>query len=608
MVLVLAKLSLTILLLAPALAAQGVSGEAVYRSRCASCHDGASPRVPPRAALQQLTSARILRVLDFGTMLSVGNLLNREEREAVAAYLGTEGPPVAETPEAAFCRDRAVNLTGPAWNGWSPEGTNTRFQPAGSAGLTLAGVPKLKLKWAFGYDGDTIAFSQPTVIGGTIVAGSASGKVHALDRESGCVKWVFQADGPVRAAPVFASAAGGGIVLFGDQIGWFYALDAGTGSLRWRKKVEEHESARITAAAMVHDGIAYVPVASAEETRALNAGYRCCTFRGSVAALRIADGTQVWKTYMVSDAPALRGKNGESAEQWGPSGAGIWSTPTLDQKRGLLYVATGDNYSEPATPLSDAVVALTLADGEIAWSRQTTPNDVFNGYCYVRNECPGPDFDYGAPAILVTLEGGRDLLLAGQKSGVVYALDPDDGGAILWQARVGQGGPNGGVQWGMAADGQKVYAANSDVVRPRASNPDPNDPRPVPFDPKVGGGLAALRLASGDRIWYAEPPVCPDTRPGCSPAQSSAVTAIPGVVFSAALDGHLRAYSSEDGSVLWDFDTVRAFETVNGVRASGGAIDGPGPVISNGMLLVNSGYARAGGMAGNVLLAFEAEP
>jgi len=599
--------SLSLLILAAGLTwAQGVSGEAIYKQRCASCHDGTSPRVPPKAAIQKLSSARILRVLDFGTMISVGYLLKRDEREAVSKYLGAPGAPTGAPRAAAYCKDRTVRLSanpapGSTWNSWSASPGNSRFQ---STGLTIDQTRKLKLKWSYGFDGDVIAFSQPTVIDGNVFVGSASGLVQALDAKTGCIKWTFQADGPVRAA----LTASGNTLLFGDQIGWFYALNATNGKRIWRKKVEAHESTRLTGAATVYNGIVYVPVASWEETRALNDGYPCCTFRGSLVALRVSNGSQVWKTYMIPEPAKFIGKTPEGFEIWGPSGSGIWSAPTVDEKRGVIYVTTSDNYSEPATLTSDAVLAVRIRDGKVMWSRQTTPGDIFNGYCFPRNICPGPDFDYGSSAILVTAEGGRHLVLAGQKSGIVYALDPDKDGAEVWQARVGKGGVNGGVQWGMAADGQKVYAANSDVGRSSATNPDPNDPRPVPFDPEQGGGLTALRITDGKREWYTPPPVCPpDAKPGCSPAQSAAVTAMPGVIFSGALDGHLRAYASEDGRLLWDFDTVRTFDTVNGVRATGGAIDGPGAVVAGGMVFVNSGYARTGGMAGNVLLAFSVE-
>lgn len=596
-------------LLAPFwLIAQRPQGDDVYRQRCASCHDSAAPRVPQRDALRQLTSARILRVLDFGTMMSVGYLLNRAEKEAVADYLGRPGDAVAAPAESAYCEDRSVSFgrSGEArWNGWSASPGNTRFQDAAGAGLTADQARNLELKWAYGFDGDTIAFSQPAVIGGNVFVGSASGQISALDAATGCTKWVSQVRGPVRAAPVMAPNGDGQALLFGDQIGWFYKMDAASGRVLWQVQPDRHDGTRLTGAAVVRDGVAYVPVASWEETRSRNQSYQCCTFRGSVAAIRILDGETLWKTYMVEQRARPRGENADSARVWGPSGAGVWSAPTIDEKRGLLYVTTGDNYSEPATERSDAVVALRISDGSVVWSRQTTPGDVFNLYCTARGDCPGPDHDFGSSALLVTTGDGRDLVLAGQKSGVVYALDPDNNGEIVWQTRVGEGGVNGGVQWGMAADARNVYAATSDVGRNRAPNPDPADPRPMPLDRAQGGGLSALRLSDGERVWYADPPVCGENAPaGCSPAQSAAVTAIPGVVFSGALDGHLRAYSTEDGSVIWDFDTVRSYDTVNGVAAAGGALDGPGAVVADGMVFVNSGYARSGGMAGNVLLAF----
>jgi polyvinyl alcohol dehydrogenase (cytochrome) len=389
---------------------------------------------------------------------------------------------------------------------------------------------------------------------------------------------------------VMAPAGGTQALLFGDRSGWFYALEAETGRLLWKKQVDQHEAARITGAAVVHDGIAYIPVASTEETSARRDQYACCTFRGSVVALHVADGSRVWKTYMIAEEAApLEG----APEQKGPSGAGVWSTPTLDLKRGFLYVATGDNYSPPATPMSDAVVALELKTGRVAWFRQTIPGDVFNGRCQQKETCPGPDYDFGSSAILERLPSGTELLLVGQKSGMVYGLDPDHEGRIVWQVRVGKGGVNGGVQWGMASDGKNVYAATSDVVRRGAAG----------YDPKQGGGLTALRIGDGEKAWYVPPPHCGD-KPGCSPAQSAAVTAIPGVVFSGSLDGHLRAFSTEDGKLIWDFDTAREFPTVNAVKAGGGGVDGPGAVVANGMVFVGSGYARTGGMGGNVLLAF----
>ena len=600
-------LSLALLAMPAVAAAQPPSGEAVYKMRCASCHDNADGRTPSRAVLQAMTPSRILRTLDFGAMMTIAYPLRRDEREAVARFLGKPGPEPQPRAEA-YCADRTVSLSDistRAWNGWSPSRENARFVPAPLADLTTDQVPKLKLKWAFGFEGDISAFAQPTVIGNQMFVGSASGVVHALRADTGCLQWTFQANGPIRSAIVATPFDGGHLLVFGDLTGWLYALDATSGAQVWRARPEEHEAVRLSAPPVVHEGLVIVPVASWEESRALNPDYPCCTFRGSVTALRLRDGNIAWKRYLVPDAALRTGRTAAGADTFGPSGVGVWGSPTLDIKRRRLYVTTGNNYSLPATALSDAIVALDLDSGAIVWSHQALPNDVYNSACSLTPKaagCPegsGPDYDFGSPAILVTGPEGRDLVLAGQKAGIVWALDPDANGRVVWQARVARGGINGGVQWGMATDGQRVYAATSDVVITRTATT-------RILDPSAGGGLTALRVSDGSVEWHAEPPSCAG-RANCSPAQLAAVTAIPGVVFSGSLDGHLRAYSATDGKVIWDYDTGREFQTVNGVTGRGGAIDGPGPTVINGMVFVNSGYMRFGGMPGNVLLAFAPE-
>lgn len=578
------------------------SGEEVFKQRCAGCHEANNPRIPRVEALHRMPAAGILRTLNWGVMGNVAYTMTIAEREAVASYLGTHDAPTAPPP-SAFCKDRAVQFANdakksqPVWNGWSPSSSNARYQNAQNAGLTLDGVQGLKLKWAFAYDGDTTAFAQPTILDGNLFTGSAGGVIYALDAKTGCTRWTYDAKGPVRSSILAVRRGSGYSLLFGDQIGWFYSLDAITGKELWKKKVDEHDAARLTGSPVEHEGTVFVPVASWEENRAISADYQCCTFRGGVAALRVRDGALEWRTYTV-DVPKQNGK------LWGPSGAPVWSAPTIDAARGLLYVTTGDNYSPPATTTSDAVMALELKTGKIAWSRQLTMGDIFSGGCSAQGiEC-GPDFDFGSSAILVH-SGNRDLLLAGQKSGVVYALDPARKGEVLWQIRIGKGSTNGGVQWGMAADGQNVYAAVSDLSRAPVKSIDPANLRTSNLDPNVGGGLFAIRIADGVKMWNAEPEhTCPENRAGCSPAQPAAVTATPGIVFSGSVDGHMRAYSAEDGNILWDFDTAREYSTVNGVKGRGGSIDGPGAVVVGGMVYINSGYSRQNGTPGNVLLAF----
>ena len=602
------KTALVFFALIPVLAGAPPTGEEVYKARCASCHDQVGERIPLKTTLQKMPSSRIVRALDSGAMMSVAFRMNRDDRIAVASYLGTKEE-IAGPPASAFCSDRTVKLTAnpTGWSGWSPGTTNARFQSSDVAGLGIDGVRKLKLKWAFGFDGDVTAFAAPTVLDGNVFVGSAGGVVHALRAESGCLEWIYQANGPVRSAMTVAPLTGGSgglrhALMFGDMTGWFYALEAESGKLLWKVHVEDHDSTRLTGGSIAYNGVVYVPVASWEETRAGDAGYPCCTFRGSVVALNIADGKQLWKSYMVDEPHEIR-KNKRGDAVWGPSGIGVWSAPTLDAKRGLLYVTTGDNYSKPTTELSDSVVALDLKTGRVAWSKQVTSNDAFSTACGKNEEECGPDFDFGGSVLMVTQASGRQLLLAGQKSGMVMALDPEKKGEVLWQTRVGKGGTNGGVQWGMSSDGEFVYAAVSDLGRIR--NPVPMSSSPSIADPATGGGLTALRVADGSKVWYVEAKPCAaGSLPGCSPAQPGAVTGIPGAIFSGSIDGHMRAFAAEDGKILWDFDTARDFVTVNGAKAHGGSIDGPGVVVVRGMVFINSGYPRNGGMPGNVLLAF----
>ena len=536
--------------------------------------------------------------------------MSTAEREAVAKFLGTAvgtaGAEAAPVP-TAYCKDRAVKLAPSPkiqWNGWSPDALNWRYQNATAAGLSLDQTKQLKLKWAFAFEGDLTAFSQPTILDDQLFVGSAGGAIYALDRQTGCTRWVYQADGPVRSSLLAVRDGNRYMLVFGDQVGGFYAIDAITGKPVWKKRVDPHDAARLTGTPVALDGVLFIPVASWEENRASDPKYPCCSMRGSVVALKAHDGAQVWKTYM-TDEPKPTGTRPNGVASMGPSGAGIWSAPTLDRERGVLYVTTGDNYSQPANELSDAVVALDVRTGKIKWHKQFTADDIFSGACAGTPDC-GPDFDFGASAMLVK-QGTKSFLVAGQKSGIVFGLDPDHQGNVLWQIRVGKGGTNGGVQWGMATDGQNIYAAVSDIARIAHKRNDPSDLRDRDLDPNAGGGLTAIRVGDGSKAWFTAGQACNPPRPGCSPAQPSAVTAIPGVVFSGSVDGHLRAYAAEDGNILWDFDTAREFPTVNGVKGQGGSLDGPGAVVVKGMVYVNSGYSRQAGMPGNMLLAFSAE-
>ena len=578
------------------LAAQTPSGEALFEERCAMCHLGdVVPRALAIGNMRALDPAAVVGAMADGPMQRQADGLSAAERRAIAEFITGRAVTADPGSNVGACTTSAAWPGidgGPQWNGWGAGVTNTRFQPTEHAQLAASDVPRLTLRWAFGYPNAGSAQSQPTVVGGRMFLASQRGVVYSLDAKTGCTHWSYAAQSGVRSAMTVSRLANGQHALFfGDFNANVYALDAATGDELWRRDVEGHEGARITGAPVLHDSRLYAPVSSLEEALAADPEYACCTFRGSVVAIEAATGDLVWKTFTIPEAPSPRGRNPDGAFLMGPSGAAVWSAPTIDAKRGLIYAATGNAYTEPAAGTSDAIIAFDMETGAIRWTNQLTPADAFILGCRGDNaNCPdddGPDFDFGSSPVLVTMTNDRDLLVIGQKSGVGYGLDPDQDGAIVWQYRVGAGTALGGIEWGFAVDDEKAYFANSDYLTPEP------------------GGLAAVGLRTGELVWFAEPhePVCD----ACRAAQLAAVTAIPGVVFSGAYDGSFRAYSSETGAVVWEYDTNGDYDTVNGVDAKGGSINGPGAVVVDGMVYVNSGYASFRGRAGNVLLAFSVD-
>jgi polyvinyl alcohol dehydrogenase (cytochrome) len=426
--------------------------------------------------------------------------------------------------------------------------------------------------------------------------------------DSGCVRWTFKADAEVRSAITIETAIPGDDearphAYFGDFNGNVYALEAGTGTLVWTSSVEDHHNVTITGSPKLYENRLYVPMSSSEWASAADPVYECCTFRGGIAAFDSSDGGMVWKRHTILEQPKPTGKmNSAGATRWAPAGAPVWGSLTIDEKRNLVYAGTGQGYTSPAVASSDSVIAFDLDTGDMEWVYQATQGDAWNMSCFIGQaaNCPeenGPDFDIGAPPVLLRLSSGKDILLVGQKSGFVFALDPDQEGALLWKKRIGLGGFAGGVHWGMAADSDTLYAPNADTN----------------FINKWQGertpGLYALNAENGDQIWFTPAPdaCAEEDKPACDPGLSAAVTAIPGVVFAGAFDGHLRAYDSSTGSIIWDFSTAREFETLSGETARGGSIESDGPVVANGQVLVNSGYLFGGRMAGNVLLAFSVD-
>jgi polyvinyl alcohol dehydrogenase (cytochrome) len=547
-----------------------------------------------------------VRALESGTMVIYGNRMTARERRAIAQFLSSNTATSADTASANLCPSkRPITLSLLAspqkWNGWGVDIMNSRYQTHTS--IRASNIGQLKLKWAFGVPDASTAYGQPTVVAGRLFIGSGDGRVFALDAQTGCTIWSYQAETTVRTAiTVGAGNAGKFLAYFGDGEANLYAVDAENGTLAWKVRVDSHRTARITGAPQLYHNRLYVPLASNEELNGGDPSYPCCTFRGNVTAVDALTGKQIWKGYAIIEEPS-QAKPGTSHAKFSPAGAAIWSAPTIDAKLGRVYVGTGDAYVDPAADGTDAIIAFDLATGKRLWVQQKTPDDVFNFGCVDPRHfnCPprpGEDVDFGSSPILEDLGNGRRVLLAGQKTGVMYGLDPDHGGQELWQLRVGHGSGLGGIEWGSASDGQNVYAANSDISTLRPSQGPPPPP----------GGLAAIDIRTGQLVWKVMPPqpAC-QGQTGCSAGQLAAVTSLPGVVFSGSMDGHLRGYSTTDGKIIWDFDTLPDFSTVNGVKAHGGSMSGSGPVVVGNWLYVTSGFDLTAGMPGNLILAFELE-
>jgi polyvinyl alcohol dehydrogenase (cytochrome) len=580
-------------------------GAALYQKKCAMCHDNAQDRTPPRFILARRAADDLILAMTTGSMKQQAAGLTSDEIRAIAVHVTGKQPSalMEGNQHANMCKapGGTINLKAPQWNGWGRDFDNTRYQP--KPGLKAEDVPKLKVKWAFAYPGN-LAYGQPTIIGDRLYITSEVGQIYCLNAHTGCTYWTINVGAGVRSSisvgPLPVGSPAKFAAYFGDEKSFVHAVDAATGKPLWKTKVEDHPISRVTGAPVLHRNRIYVPVSSFEESAGRDAKYECCKFRGSILALDASTGKILWKSHSIPETPMPFKKNSAGTQMFGPAGASIWSAPTIDLKRKLIYAGTGNSYTDVGTGNADAIIAFDLETGQIKWVNQITPNDNFLVGCRQPGvgNCPeksGPDYDFGSSPILRTLPHGKHVLLCGQKSGVIYALDPDHNGQKLWEVRVGNGGALGGIEWGSAADEENVYVAAADPGGPA----DKRKP-----------GLTALKIATGEKLWHtsAPPPQCSWGKTRCTNAQSAAVTVIPGVVFSGTTDGHIRAYSTKDGAVIWSFDTAaQPYATVNGRQAKGGSLDAGGPTIANGMVYLNSGYGRFVGQPGNALLAFSVD-
>jgi polyvinyl alcohol dehydrogenase (cytochrome) len=583
------------------------AGAPLYQAHCAACHDHPSGRTPAKDMIGANTAFYIFDALNNGAMRPQAIGLSPSERLAVAEYVSqnrSDGQGVENaSDETPRCADapRPLRLEGTGWNGWGRAVENTRYQPV--AGLRTADLSRLKLKWAMAVGGNRNG--QPVLVDGRLFTNDTAGSVYALDARSGCAHWRFTAEGPTRNSISLASlptpkALKRTAAFFADAVGYLYALDAEDGTLIWRTKIDSQPGHQFTGSVTVYDGVVYAPISSGLEAFAMNDAYECCKFRGAVVAVAANSGKILWTTYTTRKEPKPFKKNRTGVQMYGPSGGAVWSAPTIDAKRRLIYVATGDSYTDVPYEGADAVIALALKTGKIVWIQQLTEHDSYIIGCVGPAEqrhanCPsvvGGDYDLGASPTLANLPDGKQIIVASQKSSQVYALDPDARGHVIWAKRLSVGGPLGGSEFGHAVDGANVYVGISDIYVGANARPQ----------------LTALRLTDGALAW-SQPLVnrpCRWHNVYCNPGISMAVTAIPGAVLAGSMDGWLRAYSASDGTELWSFDTGQSFTTTTGARAEGGVLDGAGPVVADGMVFVHSGYWGRSG-PGSVLLAFSVD-
>lgn len=599
---------------------QGVDhsqGEDVYRQHCAACHDmPAETFSPPLDTLRQMGVRAVAHSLTDGKMRVQGALLSPEEIDAVTGWLGASARADTDWAEAHACpADGADSRGAPVAAGFGLGLENHRRMSAEQAGLTTAQIATLEPAWVMGFPQTATMRAQPAIVGDAMYLPIAdSGQLFALDTggDAPCVQWVYEHGLPLRSHVQYGEVDSRAVLVFGDNAAHVQMLDAQTGDLLWRTSVRVTSVANTTGMPVLHAGRIYAPVSSGELNMGAAPDYECCTSHGAVVALDAASGEIVW-THRTMEAAQPTRLNSVGTQLWGPSGAPVWTTPAIDARRGVLYVGTGQNTSEPPTGTSDAVLAIDLETGDLRWKFQATANDIFLTGCMfdpAGPNCP-PDYsvnldvDFGASMILVDLPDGRSVVLAGQKNGVLWALDPDDDGALLWSVKLGPGGPAGGIHWGMATDGALVFAAINKVGLTAVNAAG------VPFEEDGEPGLHAVDIQTGEIVWsWLNAPDCSGDRqrriPSCGVnyGLSAATLLVDGAVIQGGNDGYVRAFDAATGAPVWAFDTARDFETVNGPPAHGGSVDNATIIAANGVLYVQSGYGLLGA-PGNALIALK---
>lgn len=588
-------------------------GMVVYQTYCAACHDHPDEsKARTFETLKQMIPGVVEYSLTQGKMKAQAAAMSEQELDDLMDFFRGQTRSDNDWVASAMCPEALHSVDTSEEAHVSTFGFNKknhRYLSEAEAGLARADFENLELAWVLAFPNITMMRSQPVVVGDTLfITPVDSEQLYAFDISGApCLQWVYEAEGPLRTSLSYGRLPESGrrVLTFGGMDGRLHMVDAVSGERLWVKSLKLFPETILTGAPQLHDGVVYASISQFEIMLGADPDHECCKSHGGITAIDGETGETLWLTHTMPEAKPVRDR-GDGQMIWGPSGAPVWTSPAIDEKRGVLYVGTGEATSEPAHPHTDSILAIDLKDGAVRWAFQATANDIFLAGCRRRGErslnCP-PEFsverdvDFGASVIIAELPDGSELLLAGQKSSDVWALDPDAEGKVVWHWNNGVGTANGGVHWGMAFDGEKVYAPISDPGRARPG-----------FTPQPG--LYALDASSGKLAWeYRTEPDC-DGRQEMLPycqflyGFSSAPTVIGGVVAQGSLDGHLRIFDAATGEVIFSYDTAREYDGINGVQGQGGAIDNASIIAANGLLLVSSGYGMFGQPPGNVLLAF----
>ncbi len=589
-------------------------GRAVYEKTCSTCH--ATPvnaRAPTLVGLQVMTPQRLREVISEGGIMApmAAGLSEKEKADLIAWLTAGQATAPASWTDAIMCsaEKRAVSASATVVSGgFGVDGAQTRSYTSTQAGLKKADLGNLEVAWAIAFPGQGSGTGASILSDGTMFV-TGGQKVVALDAATGCAKWTYAASS--RNTPAIGEIGGKKVIAFsvGRDI---HVLDAATGALVWKASGQPVNGT----GGAVRGGVIFardkivVPLSASGVASGANPKSECCSGHGSVVVLNAKDGSHAWEWHTMKE-PEYNGQvSSAGVKQKGPSGAPIWSVPVYDAKRNHIIVTSGENTSHPGTDTSDAVIAIDLDTGKVAWQYQAMAADVWNMACDVESgkngpNCPvlfggdGRDYDFGAGAV-VTSAGGKDIVLAGQKSGHAWALDANTG-KVLWSQRVGEGTALGGVHWGITTDGTNMIVPINDPL----ISPDPK------FVSKAG--LYAFNLKTGKPAWsFAAKPDCAGERnklvTNCETRYgfSAAPLVIDGAVVGATLGGQVYVLDSKTGAVINKLDTIGPQKTLNSaVAGKGGSIDSHGVSAGFGMIFVNSGYGSFSQTPGNVLIAYK---